>query len=74
MNRKLQPDSEVQRIHILYVVDTFSTCHERKPRLHDGTVTVDTDKYRLVKILPSGREPPDVGLTRIRKASRTQPS
>ena len=74
MNRKLQPDSDVLRIHILYVMDTFSTCHERKPRLHDGTVTEDTDKYRLVRIPPSGREPPDVGLTRIRKAPRTQPS
>jgi len=30
-----------------------------------GTVTVDTDKYRLVGIPSSGREPPDVGLTRI---------
>jgi len=53
MNRKLQPDSDVLRIHILrihilYVMDTFSTCHERKPHLHDGTVTEDTDKYRLV--------------------------
>jgi len=58
-------DSDILRIHILYVMDTFSTCHERKPRLHDGTVTEDTDKYRLVGIPPSGREPPDVGLTRI---------
>ena len=39
MNRKLQPDSDVMFFHILYVMDTFSTCHERKPRLHDGTVT-----------------------------------
>ena len=54
--------------------DTYSTCHERKPRLHDGTVTEDTDKYRLVRIPPSDREPPDVGLTRIPKAPRTQPS
>jgi len=46
--------------------DTHSTGHERKPRLHDGTVIVDTDKYRLVGIPPSGREPPDIGLTRIR--------
>ena len=74
MNRKLQPDSDVLRIHILYIMDTFSTCHERKPHLHDGTVTEDTDKYRLVRIPPSGREPPDVRLTRIRKVSRTQPS
>jgi len=37
-----------------------------KPRLQDGTVTVDMDKYRLVRIPPSGHEPPDVGLTRIR--------
>ena len=44
MNRKLQPDSDVLRIHILYVMNTFSTCHERKPRLHDDTVTGDTDK------------------------------
>jgi len=54
MNRKLQPDSDVLRIHILYVTDTFSTCHEKKPHLHDGTVTEDMDKYRLVKIPPSG--------------------
>ena len=75
MNREPQPDSDVLRIHILYVMDTFSTCHERKPRLHDGTVTEDTDKYvRLVGIPPSDREPPDVGLTRIRNAPRTQPS
>jgi len=25
MNRKLQPDSDVLRIHILYIMDTFST-------------------------------------------------
>ena len=55
-------------------MDTFSTCHERKPRLHDGTVMEDTDKYRLVRIPPSGREPPVVGLARIREAPRTQPS
>ena len=59
-------DNDVLRIHILYVMDTFSTCHERKPRLHDGTVTEDTDKYRLVGIPSSSGEPPDVGLTRIR--------
>ena len=64
LNRKLQPDSNVLRI-------TYSTRHERKPRLgmkprlQDGTVMVDTDKYRLVGIPPSSREPPDVGLTRI---------
>ena len=74
MNGKLQPDSDVLRIHILYAMDTFSICHEWKPRLHNGTVTEDTDKYRLVRIPPSGREPPDVGLTRIPKAPRTQPS
>jgi len=34
-----------------------------KPRLQDGTVTVDTGKYRLVGISPSGREPPDVGFS-----------
>ena len=51
MNRKLQPDSDVLRTHILYVMDTFSTCHERKPRLPDGTVTEDTDKCRLVRSL-----------------------
>ena len=58
LNRKLQPDSNVLRIHI--------PTSERKPRLQDGTVTVDMDKYRLVEIPPSGCEPPDVGLTRIR--------
>ena len=72
MNGKLQPDSDVLWIHIL--MDTISTRHERKPHLHNGTVTEDTDKYRLVRIPPSGREPPFVGLTRIRKAPRTQPS
>ena len=40
--------------------------HILQPHLHDGTVMVDTDKYRLVGIPPSGREPPGVGLTRIR--------
>jgi len=34
------------------VMYTFSTCHERKPRLHNGTVMEDTDK--LVRIPPSG--------------------
>jgi len=62
MNRKLQPDNDVLRthIHILYVMDTFSTCHERKLRLHDGTATEDTDKYRLLRIPPNGCVPPDV--------------
>jgi len=65
MNRKLQCDSKCSE-------DTYSTHHERKlrlkmkPHLQDGTVTVDTDKYRLVGIPLSDREPPDVGLTRIR--------
>ena len=74
MNRKLQPDSDVLRIHILYVMDTFSTRHERKPCLHDGTVTEDTDKYWLLRIPPSSHEPPDVELTRIQKAPQMQPS
>jgi len=67
--QKLQPDSDVLRIHILYVVDTFSTRHEGS-HASMMAVTEDTDKYRLVKIPPSSREPPDVGLNRIRKASR----
>ena len=62
------------RIHILYVMDIFSTCHVRKPRLHNGTVTVDTDKYWMVGIPPSSHEPPDVELTRIQKAPQMQPS
>ena len=45
--------------------DTYSTCHERKPRLHNGTVMVDTDKYRLIGIPSSSRTPQDVRLTRI---------
>ena len=68
MNRKFQPDSDgthsIRHGYIFYM----------KSRLHDGTVTEDADKYRLVRIPPSGREPPDVGLTRIRKTPRTQPS
>jgi len=58
MNRKLQPDSNVQRIHVLHIM-------KRKPCLHDGTVMVDMDKNRLVDISPSGREPPDVRSSRI---------
>jgi len=38
MNRILQPDSKCSN-------DTYSTRHERKPRLQDGTVTVDTDNW-----------------------------
>jgi len=57
---KQKSDSNVLRIHM------YSARHKRKPRLHDGTVTVDMDKYRLVGIPPSCRELPDVGLTRIR--------
>ena len=59
MKRKPQPDSNILRIHILYFMK------EATP-LHNGTVTVDMDKYRLVEIPPSGRGPPDVGMTRIR--------
>ena len=33
----------------------------KKPHLHDGTVTVDTDKNRLVEIPPSSCELPDIG-------------
>jgi len=57
MNRKLQPDSNVLRIHILHVM---------KPHLHDGTVMLA--RYRQVqvgRIPPSSREPLDVRLTRI---------
>ena len=50
MNRKLQPDSNVLRIHILHVMKAS----------HASTVTVDTDKYRLVGIPPDGGGPPDV--------------
>jgi len=59
MNRELQPDSNVLRMHVLQVM-------KRKPHLHDGTVTVDTDKNSSVEIPHSGCEPPDVGLTRVR--------
>ena len=58
MNRKPQPDSNILRIHILHFM--------KEATLNNGTVTVDMDKYRLVEIPPSGRGPPDVGLTRIR--------
>ena len=36
-----------------------------KPRLHDGTVTMDPDKNRLVEIPRSSSEPPDDGVTEI---------
>ena len=35
LNRKLHSDSKVLRIHIPHIIN-------RKPQLHDGTVTVDT--------------------------------
>jgi len=38
----------------------FYTSIKRKACLHDGTDMVDTDKYRLVEIPPSGHESPDV--------------
>ena len=61
LNRKLQPDNNVLRIHIQHVMKGSHASKEatprRKPRLQDGTVTVDTDKYRLVGIPPSSREP-----------------
>ena len=56
-NRKLQPDSDVLRIHILHIMKGSHT--SRMAQLQK------TDKYRMVGIPPSGREPPDVGLTRI---------
>ena len=40
--------------------------YNREQKNSPWHVTVDTDKYSLVVIPPSGREPPDVGLTRIR--------
>ena len=55
LNRKLQPDSNVLRIHIQHVMKRKPRL-ERKPHLQDGTVTVDTNKYRLVGIAPSGRD------------------
>ena len=35
----------------------YVVINERKPHLHNATVMVDTDKYRLVGIPPSGRQP-----------------
>jgi len=64
LNRKLQPDSNFLRIHIQHVMKGSHASKEAC--LQDGTATIDTDKYRLLGIPPSGREPPDVGLTRIR--------
>ena len=52
--------SHVLRIPVLNVI-------KRKPRLHDGTVMVDTYKNRLVEIPPSSGESPNDGLTRISK-------
>ena len=36
---------------------------KRKPRPHDGIVTIDLEKNRLVEIPLIGSEPPDDGLT-----------
>ena len=55
MNRKLQPDSNAQRIDV----------HENEATPpYNGTVMVDMDKNRLIEIPPNGGEPPDIGLTR----------
>ena len=43
---------------------------KRKPRLHDGIVTIDLGKNRLVEIPRSGSEAPDDGLTRIQLISK----
>ena len=45
-------------IHFVHVI-------KRKPRLHDGTVTTNPDKNRLVEIPPGSSEPPNDGLTNI---------
>ena len=42
-------DCNLSKIYI-YHEQTYSTCHERRPCLHDGMVMVDTEKYRLVEI------------------------
>ena len=43
---------------------------KRKPRLHDGIVTIDLGKNRLVEIPHSGSEAPDDGFTRIQLISK----
>ena len=40
---------------------------KRKPRLHDGIVTIDLGKNSLVEIPRSGSEAPDDGFTLISK-------
>ena len=60
MNRKLQPDSNVPRIHI--ILHVMKGSHASMMAQFN---MVDTDKYRLGGIPPSSCEPPDVGLTRI---------
>jgi len=40
------------KIHFLHVM-------RRKPCFHDGTVTTNPDKNRLIKIPPSSGEKPD---------------
>jgi len=57
MNRKLQPHSNVLRIRILHIMKGSHASTMAQLRM--------VDKYRMVGIPPSGREPPDVGLTRI---------
>jgi len=56
INRKLQPNIQVLKIHIMKRSHASMVVYR---------VTVDTDKCRLVEIPPSSREPPDIGLTRI---------
>ena len=43
---------------------------KRKPRLHDGIVTIDLGKNRLVEIPRSGSEAPDDGFARIQLVTK----
>ena len=47
-----------------------TSCEQRKPRLHDGIVTIDLGKNRLAEIPCSGSDAPDDGFTRIQLISK----
>ena len=53
-------------VHVLHC----SYVMRRKPRLHDGIVTIDLGKNRLAEIPCSGSDAPDHGFTRIQLISK----
>ena len=64
----IYPEQKLQPVLLFwgYIFKKGSHASEGSHASTMAQFTEDTDKYMLVRIPPSGREPPDVGLTRIR--------